>query len=99
MFGMPVSIRQLCENDARDFLGDETWKRWKAMYDECMSFRKNLKGKPTEEERLQLQINADWIRFCDTALWHSARQAEYGRCSCASCDKIRKEKAVNKKTF
>ena len=94
MFGTPVSPRQLCENDARAFLGEETWKSWKAEYDACMSFRKSLKGKPTEEERLQLEANAGWIQFCDVVLWHSARQAQYDRCTCARCDQKRKSRTA-----
>ena len=94
MFGTPVPTRQLCENDARAFLGEETWKRWKNEYDECMAFRKTLKGKPTDEERMKLQLNAEWIQFCDTALWHSARQAAFDRCTCASCDKKRKARVL-----
>lgn len=90
MIGTSVPARQLCENDARSFLGEETWKRWKAEYDTCMSFRKTLKGKPTEEQRAQLQANAEWIQFCDVVLWHSTRLAQSGRCTCAMCDQERK---------
>jgi hypothetical protein len=82
--------KQLCELDAREFLEDDTWKRWKQMYDDAMAFRKTLKGKPTDEQRLQLEANASWIDFCDRVLWHSARQAASGRCVCKTCDERRK---------
>lgn len=85
--------KQLCEFDVRDFLGEEDWKKWKMAYDDAMAFRKTLKGKPTDEQRLQLQMNAEWIDFCDRVLWHSARQASHGRCVCKTCNERRKAKA------
>ena len=93
---MIYTDKQLCELDAREFLEDETWKRWKALYDECMSYRKTLKGKPTDEQRAQLDANAEWIAFCDTLLFHSVRMAAYNRCVCRSCDFVRKEAAKPK---
>lgn len=89
---MQYTAKQLCELDAREFLEEETWKRWKAMYDECMAFRKTLKGKPTDEQRLQLDMNNGWIDFCDRVLWHSARQAKSNKCVCKSCDERRQGK-------
>lgn len=89
---MQYTAKQLCELDAREFLEEETWKRWKAMYDECMAFRKTLKGKPTDEQRLQLDMNNGWIDFCDRVLWHSARQAKSSKCVCKSCDERRQGK-------
>jgi hypothetical protein len=82
--------RQLCELDARDFHTEEVWKRWKTMYDEAMAYRKTLKGKPTDEQRLQLEANASWIEFCDRVMWHSPRMASHGRCVCKTCDERRK---------
>jgi hypothetical protein len=90
---MHYTDKQLCELDARDFLEEETWKRWKVLYDEAMAYRKTLKGKPTDEQREQLVANAEWIAFCDTILWHSARQAASNRCVCRSCDLKRKAAA------
>lgn len=91
---MQYTAKQLCELDARDFLEEETWKRWKVLYDEAMSYRKTLKGKPTDEQREMLTANAEWIAFCDTTLWHSARMAAYNKCVCRSCDLKRKAKAA-----
>lgn len=82
-----LSSREIAEAHAREFLGDETWKRWKLQYDECMAFRKSLKGKPTDEQRLQLATNAAWITFCDYVLWHSSILAAHGKCECAGCQK------------
>jgi len=91
-FGTPMSLKQLAELDAREFLEEETWKRWKVLYDEAMAYRKTLKGKPTDEQREQLNANAEWIDFCDRALWHSARLAKTNKCPCKSCDEVRKGK-------
>jgi len=87
------TARQIGELDARAFLEEETWKRWKLMYDECMAFRKTLKGKPTDEQREQLNANAAWIDFCDRVLWHSSSLATYNRCVCKTCDENRKAKS------
>jgi hypothetical protein len=82
-----LNAHQLGELDARDFLGDDTWRRWKQLYDEAMAYRKTLKGKPTEEQRAQLEANAEWVAFCDHVLWHSARLRD--RCCCRSCTQKR----------
>lgn len=86
----PFTIRQQCESDAKEFLTPEVWNSWKQEYDAAMSYRKSLKGKPTEEQRVQLSINAEWIAFCDHVLWHSARLAQHDLCSCKSCAEKRK---------
>lgn len=91
-FGTPIGLKQLAELDAREFLEEETWKRWKVMYDEAMAYRKSLKGKPTDEQRLQLDANAEWIDFCDRVLWHSARLQREKICPCKGCDEARKGK-------
>lgn len=86
-----LSLRQQSELDAKEFLTPEVWNRWKALYDEAMAYRKTLKGKPTDEQRAQLDANAEWISFCDHILWHSARLAAFNRCSCKSCTEKRKK--------
>jgi hypothetical protein len=86
------SDKELCEFDARDFLGDGTWKRWKLLYDDCMAYRKTLKGQPTDEQREQLAANKAWIEFCDHILWHSFTMARRERCICRACDLKRKAK-------
>lgn len=92
--GRAYTARELCELDARDFLEEDTWKRWKQKYDEAMAFRKTLKGKPTDEQRLQLEMNSEWIMFCDTILWHSVRMGP--KCVCRKCDLKRKAAAAAK---
>lgn len=86
---MRINNRQRGEIDARTFLGDETWRKWKQDYDELMAFRKSLKGKPTDEQRATLEMNAIWIAHYDTVLWHSAWLAQTDRCACATCDRRR----------
>lgn len=96
MIGKELTARQRCELEARDFLSDEHWKALKADYDECMAFRKTLKGKPDELQKLQLKMNADFIAFCDTVLWHSARMALTNECICKACDAKRQQAAKEK---
>lgn len=88
---MNMSDKQLCENDARDFLGDDYWKACKRDYDELMSYRKSLKGKPTEEQMFNIKLNAIWITHYDTILWHSSIMSDRGRCGCARCAVTRKK--------
>lgn len=70
---------------ARDFLGEEEYKRMKMHYDELMHFRKTVKGKPTLEERLQLTINNDKLEFYQTVLFHNA----LGNCDCRKCQYVK----------
>lgn len=97
MYGTPLTPRQIGEYDARDFLGEETWKRWKLHYDWCMAYRKTLKGKPTEEQREILTENAEWIEFYGSVLFHSPRLARAnnnpgGLCACTRCGQLRTNK-------
>ena len=80
---MKLNMRQVGEFECRAFLGDETWKRWKTDFDSCMAFRKTLKGKPTEEERLILDMNNAFIEFYSSVLFHSTR----ANCDCGKCGK------------
>lgn len=82
---MKLNTRQVGEFECRAFLGDETWKRWKTDFDNCMAFRKTLKGKPTAEERLILEMNNAFIDFYGAVLFHTTR----GNCDCAKCGKNR----------
>lgn len=83
------SDKQICEADAREFIGDETYLSWLRDYEQLMAFRKTIKGKPTDEQRIQLQMNNEWIAFYDRVLKHSARMAKQYRCICAGCAKTR----------
>jgi hypothetical protein len=89
MFGKPLTARQIGEFEARDFLGEETWKRWKMDYDHCMGYRKTIKGKPTEEQRVILEANAQWIEFYGSVLFHSVSLAKQSLCACTRCGQKR----------
>lgn len=91
-----LTARQVGEYEARAFHGEETWKRWKADYDQCMAYRKTLKGKPTDEQRVTLEMNAMFIEFYGSVLFHSARLATSGRCACTNCGKKRDAESQTK---
>lgn len=44
-----LTMRERGEIESCEFYGEETWLKWKKHYGELMSYRKSLKGKPTEE--------------------------------------------------
>lgn len=87
-----LNARQIGELEARQFLGDDVWKAYKADYDQLMAFRKTLKGKPTEEQKIVLAANNAFIDFYGSILFHSARLASSGKCDCTRCGKIRNAK-------
>lgn len=87
-----LNARQIGEYEARDFLGDETWKRWKTDYDNCMAYRKTIKGKPTEEQMLLLKANASFIEFYGSVLFHSVSLAKREMCACTRCGQRRSSK-------
>jgi hypothetical protein len=91
-----INKRQRCELDAKDLIGPDTWKEWKADYDSLMSFRKSLKGKPSPEDLVQLKLNSVFIEFYDRVLWHSPIQASRDECVCAGCDKKRQQTAKDR---
>jgi hypothetical protein len=87
-----LNARQIGEFEARDFLGNETWKRWKTDYDNCMAFRKTIKGKPTEEQMIEIKLNASFIEFYGSVLFHSVSLAKLGMCACTRCGQRRTAK-------
>jgi hypothetical protein len=87
-----LSAKQIGELDARDFLGEDTWKRWKLDLDEALSYRKTIKGKPTEEQLEVLKMNADFIEYYGSVLFHSASLAKHNRCVCNRCARARQNK-------
>lgn len=89
---MRLSARQVGELEARDFWGDDVWRRWKTDYDNCMAFRKTLKGKPTDEQKAVLEMNNAFIDFYTFILFHSPRLASSGQCDCGRCGKLRSAK-------
>lgn len=103
MFGTPLTTKQIGEYEARDFLGDDTWKRWKLEYDNCMGFRKSysrtLRGKPDEADRAILAANDASIEFLGSVLFHSVSLSKIGRtpgglCACTACGQKRTNSAV-----
>lgn len=86
---MHLNAKQIGEYERRDFLTDEVWKRWKLEYDRCMAYRKTLKGKPTEEERANIDANAMMIEFYGSVLFHSVVLAQKNLCVCTRCGQRR----------
>jgi hypothetical protein len=89
-----LNARQIGEFEARDFLGEETWKRWKADYDSLMAYRKTIKGKPDEAQAFILQMNAKWIEYYGSVLFHSVSLSRRngqpgGLCACTRCGQRR----------
>jgi hypothetical protein len=87
-----LNAKQIGEFEARDFLGDETWRRWKTDYDNCMAYRKTIKGKPTEEQMVMIKMNAAFIEFYGSVLFHSVMKAKIGMCACTRCGQRRSAK-------
>lgn len=87
-----LNAKQLGELEARQFLGDETWKRWKQDLDDCLAYRKTLKGKPTDEQRAQLDINNIFIEYYGSVLFHSPTLARRDQCPCTRCGQRRTTK-------
>lgn len=90
---MELNARQIGEFEARAFLGDEEWKRMKQDYDACMAYRKTIKGKPDDEQRAMLQMNAAFIEFYGSVLFHSVALNKIGQCGCTRCGQIRNQKS------
>ncbi len=89
MLGKKMSARQIGELHAREFFGDEVWIAWKMDYDAMMAYRKTIKGKPDEAQAIILKMNADWIEFYGSVLFHSARLAASNMCTCTRCGQKR----------
>ena len=89
---MNLNVRQIGEFEARAFLGDTEWKRMKQDYDECMAYRKTIKGKPDEAQRAMLQMNAAFIEFYGSVLFHSPSLKLRGLCGCTRCGQLRVSK-------
>jgi hypothetical protein len=87
-----LNARQLGEFERREFLGDETWRRWKTEYDQCMAFRKTIKGKPTDEQLVLIKANAEFIEFYGSVLFHSVMLAKNDLCACTRCGQKRTPK-------
>ena len=67
--GRKLTPKQVGEYQARDFLGEKDWILWKQDLDELLSYRKSIKGKPTDEQRFILDMNRTWIDFYNKVLY------------------------------
>jgi hypothetical protein len=76
-----INQRQRDESIARDFLTPEWHKHMKQEYEKLMAFRKTIKGKPDEYDRMLLLLNKGFIDFYETVLWHSGE----AKCTCRKC--------------
>lgn len=81
-------IRHITQKDrgeyrSREFLTDEMWNEWKRQYDQLLSFRKSIKGKPDEFQKLELSMNQVFIEFYQTVLYHDSSS---DKCVCRRCE-------------
>ena len=60
---------QRAEYIKREFLGDEYWIKNKQELDLCMSFRKSIKGKPTQAQLFLLEENKQNIKYLRRVLF------------------------------
>src|SRR5437868_9217204 len=93
MLGKALTARQIGEFEARDFLGEETWKRWKQDYDYCMAYRKTIKGKPDQAQQAILEANAVFIAHYGSMLFHSVRLQRQDLCACKRCGQDRQARS------
>lgn len=73
---------------ARDFHGDIEWKTMKQDFDELMSYRKTLKGKPDVYDKAIIVMNQLFIDFYKTVLFHIEGKSS---CDCRMCELKRQE--------
>lgn len=64
-----ITAKQRGELWARDFLGEDVWKVWKQDLDSLLAYRKTIKGKPCELQKLQLELNDGFIKFYNSVLY------------------------------
>jgi hypothetical protein len=67
-----MTPKQRGELWARDFLGNDTWNRWKQDMDSLLTYRKTIKGKPDEFQKFMLETNDAWIKFYNQTLYSGA---------------------------
>lgn len=48
--------------------GEDFWKWAKADFEKLMAYRNAINGKPTEEQRLMLEIQKPWVSFYKAVL-------------------------------
>lgn len=58
-----ITKTEKAELKARWFWGDEDWIVMKQKLDKALAFRKTIKGKPTDEQRIELECAASDVEF------------------------------------
>lgn len=61
--GRTITPTEKAELKARWFWGDEEWIKMKQKLDSALSYRKTIKGKPTDEQRIELECKASDVEF------------------------------------
>ena len=92
-----LTPRQLHVMWLRENFFDETdgfYKECLKDYESLLAFRKTIKQKPTELERLLLDMNNIFIESYQTLLFH-VPPSVYNNCTCRTCDI--KRKSLSKK--
>lgn len=67
--GRNITKTELAELRSRWFWGDEDWIKMKQKLDTCLAYRKSIKGKPTEEQMMEINNNAMDIDFYNKILF------------------------------
>lgn len=70
MYGRQLTATQVKELKCREFLGEETWIKWKQDMDSMLEYRKSFKGKPSEDQLVMLETNKHFIRFYNRVLFN-----------------------------
>lgn len=86
----PFTKRQRDILAARDWHGEEEWKRMNSDYESLLAFRKTIKGKPDAFQKMQLEFNKGWIDFYKYILFHNMDRYD---CTCRKCEEERQELA------
>lgn len=87
-----LNPREIGESESREFLGEETWKRYKTNLDNLLGFKKTIKGKPDVLDRFTLDTNQHWINFYSSILFHSTVLSKSDLCGCHKCGVTRTKK-------
>ena len=66
---MKLSKNQIGEYLARDFYGEDYWKKMKRELDEMLEYRNKIKGRPTEEQMFMIQNNKPMIEMLRAMLF------------------------------
>ena len=90
---MRATPKQLCEMAVQDDIGIGEWNKLKAELDVIYSKRKKRRGPPTDDDRLDVEIDKDRAHDLNVRLYHSGQQG-VERCICPACAERRTEIAA-----